>query len=578
MSRIRSSKLADLLMQARYSPQVKKIAQLDACEKLLMMIKPEKEYSFEFVRTTLTGYRPETTSRKTFEDDQYNIFTYDDLVNDLVAYSEQLSKAMNLAADQVQGRFITVESLAKKYRVCTKTVRRWRDKGLAGRYLTYEDGKQRLVFSAQMVDFFVNQNSEQISRGSSFTRATEEAKQQIVDRLKKWAKRYPEFRQEAIKRTAKRFGRSIETVRTILVQAEQSGDIRGFQKRSALVDDNLRLEIVQRHKDGKSIKDLAIEFGRTESLISQVLDQQKASTILERKIFYIDSPEFHKPNAEEDILGSAEDSVAGFVGADPAMKDIPAGVLNILELYHKDLTKYQVLTAEKEQDLFRKYNFVKYLADHLRKGLDANDPDSAQVAHIANCLAQAKKYKNKLIRHNLRLVISTARKHAYDDLQMSEYVSEGNLILMNAVDKFDYSRGFKFSTYATWAIVKRFASLKTAIAQREEQVVYVADEILDLAHGLRCSGSEVAEIEQANSELMDVMNKTLDERERNIICKHYGVVDNDHKSLNNKPLSLRQLADVTGLSKERVRQIELQGLKKLRAVLSPDQFKGLLKL
>ncbi len=565
-------------MQAKYSPQVKRQVQLDACEKLLMLIQPGKDYSFEFIRTTLTGYRPEITSRKSIEDENDSVLSYDTLINDLPAYSEQLSKMMELSSEKAEGKYYTVEGLAKKYKVCSKTVRRWRDKGLSGRYLSFPDGKQRLVFSQQMVNHFVRLHNDQVSRSSQFTRSSDSLKEQIIARLAKWSVRCPEYRQEAIRRISKRFGRSTETIRLILVQAEKDGLVKGFKKRSAQVDDELKGILYKENRAGKQINQLAKEYGRAPEVITQAINQEKARLLSEQEIFYIDNPEFHKVNAEADILGSAEDSVAGFIGNDPAMKDIPPGVLNLLEVYHNDLKKYQTLSAEKEYDLFRKYNFVKCYANDLMGRLDMEDPDSSELSHIYSCLSQSRKYKNKLIRHNLRLVVSTARKHARDDIQMSEYVSEGNLVLMNAVDKFDYARGFKFSTYATWAIVKRFATLKAALARRSEQIVFVADEILDIAHDLRCQGDQVSVLEQANMDLVKVMDEALDEREKNILCKHYGFVVHSEKSLNIKPLSLREVAELVGLSKERVRQIELQAIHKLRAVLSPEQFETLLRL
>src|SRR5205814_8910390 len=65
--------------------------------------------------------------------------------------------------------------------------------------------------------------------------------------------------------------------------------------------------------------------------------------------------------------------------------------------------------------------------------------------------------KNLLIRSNLRLVVSIAKRHIKPNGNFFEMVSDGNMSLIRAIEKFDYSRGFKFSTYATWAIMKNFA-------------------------------------------------------------------------------------------------------------------------
>ena len=175
-----------------------------------------------------------------------------------------------------------------------------------------------------------------------------------------------------------------------------------------------------------------------------------------------------------------------------------------------------------------------------------------------------------MIRSNLRLVVSAARKHTRDDAQMLEMISEGNIALMNAVEKFDYSRGFKFSTYATWAVVKRFASYHSQKNKRRADTV--SDELLEVAQDLRVQENQVVAVESARQSLQNVMSETLEERERVIVQHHYGLAEAEKIIGQRKAKSLSQISALIGLSKERVRQIELLALQKLRKVLSPEQF------
>ena len=153
---------------------------------------------------------------------------------------------------------------------------------------------------------------------------------------------------------------------------------------------------------------------------------------------------------------------------------------------------------------------------------------------------------------------------------MLEMISDGNIALMNAVEKFDYSRGFKFSTYGTWAVIKRFASYHTQKNKRQADTV--SDEMLEVAHDLRVQDNQITAVESARKSLDQVMSETLEERERVIVQEHYGLAEEEKVIGQRKAKSLSQIAALIGLSKERVRQIELLALQKLRKVLSPEQF------
>jgi len=238
-----------------------------------------------------------------------------------------------------------------------------------------------------------------------------------------------------------------------------------------------------------------------------------------------------------------------------------------------DIRTGQLLTPRQEVFLFRKYNFLKCLADELCRNINLKNPRGTQVRKAQQYIRQAEQIKDWLIRSNLRLVVSVARKHTRREAELLELISEGNLAVMNAVEKFDYSRGFKFSTYATWAIVKRFATYRTKLSRRSSQTIQEAEqEPLEVAQDLRIEPSMVVAVESARKSLFDVMRETLEQRERTIVQEHYGLDEQQKVPGQRKARSLSQIAALVGLSKERVRQIELLALQKLRKVLTPEQF------
>ena len=125
--------------------------------------------------------------------------------------------------------------------------------------------------------------------------------------------------------------------------------------------------------------------------------------------------------------------------------------------YLASLYEMPLLTREQEAHLFRKYNYLKFKAAKLREQLDPAQPKSSLMDEIEELQQQAVAMKNEIARANLRLVVSIAKRHVTPDQNFFELVSDGNMSLLRAIEKFDFARGNKFSTYASWAIMKNFA-------------------------------------------------------------------------------------------------------------------------
>jgi RNA polymerase sigma factor (sigma-70 family) len=238
--------------------------------------------------------------------------------------------------------------------------------------------------------------------------------------------------------------------------------------------------------------------------------------------------------------------------------DLPAP-----ELKHKPL-----LTREQEVELFRRYNFLKYMACLERAKINLGSVSSRQIKIIEQYLGDAQKIQKRIIESNLRLVVSIASKHSAAGSSLAELVSEGNFSLLRAVEKFDYTRGFRFSTYASWAIAKDFARKIPAEVARLDRAG--GDEFSNVQKDMRKSGiAGIAAIEKAGKSLEQIMKDNLDEREQYIIKQHFALTGS---VLKKKGASLAHIGTELGLSKERVRQLELGALQKLRHLMSPEEF------
>ena len=156
------------------------------------------------------------------------------------------------------------------------------------------------------------------------------------------------------------------------------------------------------------------------------------------------------------------------------------------------LYEWPLLSKEQEQHLFRQMNYLKYRAGQLRGKLttstgkiDSTHARTQDLERIEHLQQQANEVKDLLINANMRLVVSIAKRHAGQADNFFELLSDGNMSLIRAVEKFDFGRGFKFSTYASWAIMKNFARSIPEEKHRRERYVTGHEELFEMSPDTR---------------------------------------------------------------------------------------------
>ena len=209
-----------------------------------------------------------------------------------------------------------------------------------------------------------------------------------------------------------------------------------------------KLEILRRSRRGVPVDRLAEDFCRTKASVYRIISEMRARQILEQPIDFMFSDEFELETADELILTAPPE-----IEQKTSKTKAPPG----LPPYLASLYSIPLLTREEEVYYFRKMNYLKYLAAEAREKIDPNHPKSAEMDKIESLVEQAVEVKNFLIRSNLRLVVSIAKKHMQTGMNFFEMVSDGNMSLIRAIEKFNYTLGNKFSTYASWAIMKNYA-------------------------------------------------------------------------------------------------------------------------
>jgi RNA polymerase primary sigma factor len=526
--------------QVRFAPRAKRNEQADRAESLLAELDPGKSYPYDFLFYRVTDVRPDSTG--------YRMIKGDDAVHDLRLFVEDITDSMNLRVEEAAEPVHTVEDLSKMFNVSTKTISRWRDQGLVSRRFL-ADGRKRVGFLHSSVERFVSKNKKRVQRGERFSQLTDSERDDIIDRARRIAATGANL-SEVARTVGEEVRRSTETIRyTIKNFDRQNPKMAVFPEQREVLSDEDRRAMYQQHQRGVSTVVLAKRYGRTRSSIIRLLNEQRAVKVFELPLDYIDNADFANAGLADEMMGEMP-------AAEVPVRKVkaPSGIAP----YLASLYEAPLLTKEQEYFLFRKMNFLKCVASKLRSELDVKAPLIALMDRIESLYEQSVAVKNKIVQSNLRLVVSIAKRHSGGDSDFYALVSDGNMSLIRAVEKFDYGRGFKFSTYASWSLIKNFARSIPDEFKHRDRFRTSSDEVFSFQQDQRADNYS-AELDQASR--MDQIQKilhTLDQREQQIIVRRFGL---DHRF---EPLTLKEVGEELGITKERIRQLESRALDKLR--------------
>lgn len=314
-------------------------------------------------------------------------------------------------------------------------------------------------------------------------------------------------------------------------------------------------------------------------------------------------------------------SKGGFVVSDSDETDEPVQQVTVagatadpVKDYLKQIGKVSLLNAEQEVDLARRIEAGLYAEELLKT--TSNELTSRQRRELHILAQDGQQAKNHLLEANLRLVVSLAKRYTGRGMQFLDLIQEGNLGLIRAVEKFDYTKGYKFSTYATWwirqAITRAMADQARTIripvhmVEVINKLARVQRQMLqdlgreptpeELAKELDMTPEKVVEVqkygrepislhtplgEDGDSEFGDLIEDseaivpadavsftllqeqlhrvldTLSEREAGVVSMRFGLGDG-------QPKTLDEIGKVYGVTRERIRQIESKTMSKLR--------------
>lgn len=533
--------------QVRFTPPARRLEQLSRAEKLLAEIDLRRDYPYQYVCFRLTEYRPDS-----FPD---LMVRGEDLKHDLYLFIAELAKSMPAQpVDKLSESVLTLDEMSKRLNVSTKTINRWRQKGLIGLPVLC-NGRRQVGFLPSLVEPFLAANQERVERGSRFSQLSDDEKEEILRRARRLSRVSAGTLTEVSRRIARRLGRSPETVRyTIKNYDREHPDQALYPSLTGPLDAETKRVIYSSYRRGISVDSLAKRFHRTRTSMYRVINEVRALRLLEQPMDYIYHASFDDPAAEADILAPMPDKEQ-FESQRRQMhapKDAPPELASLYEM--------PLLTKEQEQHLFRKMNYLKHRASQMREQLDPARARIQDLDQVEAHLAEASAIKGLIINCNMRLVVSIAKRHAAQADNFFELLSDGNVSLIRAVEKFDYSRGNKFSTYASWAIMKNFARSIPEEKHRRERYVTGHEDLFEASPDNRSNEQEIVHAQEQKVHQVNRLLEYLEPREQQIIRMRAGL-DN-----NSEGMTLEEIGQQLGITKERVRQLNVRIMKKLQTI------------
>jgi RNA polymerase sigma factor (sigma-70 family) len=548
MSQFRNPALKQLTdQQVRFTPPAQRLAQLTRAEKLLGEINPGRLYPYQYLCYRITDYRPDSYPDL--------LISGQDLEHDLCSFIESLSRSTPaVPVEAMPEPVLTLEQISERFNVSTKTISRWRERGLVGRRVLYK-GRRQVGFLQSVVNRFLVTNKDRIERGSRFSQLSDDEKEDILRRARRLARVGTGSLTEISRRIGRRLGRSPETIRyTIKNFDREHPDQALFPGVTGTLDADTKQTIYSLYRRGISVETLAKRFSRTRTSVYRIINEVRARRLLDQPLEYLYHPSFDDPALEQEILGRMP-GLEAYENQRQQMrvpKDAPPELASLYEM--------PLLNREQEQHLFRKMNFLKHKANRLRARLDPAHARIQDLKAIEDLQNEATAIKDQLISSNMRLVVAIAKRHAAQTDNFFELLSDGNMSLIRAVEKFDFSRGNKFSTYASWAIMKNFARSIPEEKRRRERYVTGHEDMFDMAPDTRTDEQEVvASVEQTKNRVNRLL-QYLDPREQQIIRMRAGL-DNYSEGM-----TLEEIGQQLGITKERVRQLNVRIMNKLRTI------------
>jgi RNA polymerase primary sigma factor len=223
----------------------------------------------------------------------------------------------------------------------------------------------------------------------------------------------------------------------------------------------------------------------------------------------------------------------------------------------------QLMNAAEERLMFYRFNYCKVRLSRLKRDIRSSGLTPERAKEFLEWHRKLEHFREYLVRTNLALVLAMAKRTRLGETDFAEIVSEGNMALLRAIEKFDVDRGFKFSTYACRAILKGFSRMAMKATRHRSRFPVEFEPEMEQSDWQDKRRNAVEE--DCIDELKAIVERNLADLsniEQTVIRRRF-----NWKQADESPLTLEEVGRIIGVTKERVRQIQNKALAKIRVVM-----------
>ncbi|MEE8129245.1 MAG: hypothetical protein V3T48_03080, partial [Vicinamibacterales bacterium] len=264
VSTFRISAIDELYKELRYAPRAARRRQMEAAERLATEIEATQLYPQDFVIFRITGYRSDRS-------DAAPALVGEALVGDLATFIQHLSHSLDLESDGHRRSPVPLREAARRLNVSSKTLQRYRQRGLVCHYLVFPDGVKRLACFEDALQRFVEQHRERVDRAGAFTRVDHDVLESMINAARETRRGRGLSLGATARRLAERYGRSHETLRGILKQHDRQTSEPIFGDRSSIKAREARI-ICRAARMGMSPSTLARRLGRATPTVHRAIN------------------------------------------------------------------------------------------------------------------------------------------------------------------------------------------------------------------------------------------------------------------------------------------------------------------